>query len=137
MSTDGEVDVVNVHDPWAKAAKKLHRDEPMAVAIGNPMEDMEQRVVAAVLAKMPRNVMEVDSEDVTGQRVAKLEQQVSDLHTHAQTLQTTQLNSRMCVTRFNSRVHTLKLPSVRTLLRCRAFRSSSRNSLPNRSVTNR
>lgn len=84
VAKDGEVDHVHVNDPWAKAAQKLPKTSPFTAAIGNPMEDMEQKVVAAVLAKLPKPTMEVDCDE--GSRVALLEHQVAELQSHAKVL---------------------------------------------------
>ena len=79
ISKQGEGDCLQVNDPWAKAASKL----PVRAAtfqIGNPLEDVTQKVLAEVMAQMPKSSMEVDGEAPTLQRVEALEQQVQALH---------------------------------------------------------
>lgn len=92
VAKDGEIDMVHLQDPWARAAQKLPKVNPVTATIGNPMEDMEQKVVAAVLAQLPKQPMDVDSEQA-GQRVAQLEQQVAELQSHTQALGQTVQNT--------------------------------------------
>lgn len=94
VAKDGEIDLVQLHDPWAKAAQKLSKAHPATATIGNPIEDMEQKVVAAVLAQLPKQPMEVDTEQA-GQRVAQLEQQVAELQSHTQALGKTVQNTAL------------------------------------------
>ena len=56
VTKESEVDQLQINDPWA--ASKVAKPGPVPVQIGNPIEDMEQRVVAAVLAQMPSKNME-------------------------------------------------------------------------------
>lgn len=72
-----ETDYMQVNDPWAKAASRL---PPKATfQIGNPAEDMAQKVLSEVLAQLPKATMEVDSDDTTEKRVAALEVRLQDL----------------------------------------------------------
>ncbi|CAL1157077.1 unnamed protein product, partial [Cladocopium goreaui] len=80
-----EVDYIQKHDPWAKAASKLPA-KAQAFQIGNPLEDVTQKVLAEVMAQMPRHQMEVDADDAVDGRVTRLEQQVQELAGQAQTL---------------------------------------------------
>lgn len=82
----GEVDFLQTNDPWAPAKQGK---SPLTFQIGNPVEDMEQRVVAAVMAQIPKNHMEVDEGDAPNGRVAQLEKQVHELHQHTQALSQT------------------------------------------------
>ena len=87
-----EVDMLQVHDPWAPQVKPAKG--PLSFHIGSPLEDMEHRVVEAVLAQLPKSGMEVDEESSQQLKVASLEQQVQDLHRQTQTLgQTVQQNA--------------------------------------------
>ena len=85
VTKEHEVDHLQIHDPWAPALK-ANKAGPVPIQIGNPIEDMEQRVVAAVLAQMPTKGMEVDQDDGQPDRVSQLEQQMKELHSHTQNL---------------------------------------------------
>ena len=86
VSTDATVDELQVNDPWAKPSTKAVKT-PAPVHIGSPLDDIEQKVINAVMAQLPRAAMDVDADAETNDRVGKLEQQVQELHQHAQTLQ--------------------------------------------------
>ena len=84
VTKESEVDQLQINDPWA--ASKVAKPGPVPVQIGNPIEDMEQRVVAAVLAQMPSKNMEVDPDSDQQDYVVKLEQQMQGLQQHTQQL---------------------------------------------------
>ena len=86
MSSETQVDELQENDPWAKPAAK--QAKPPVVHIGSPIEDMEQRVLSAVLSQLPKSSMEVDTEGADG-RVDRLEQQVQELQSHTQRLHQT------------------------------------------------
>ena len=87
-----EVDLIQKNDPWAKAASKLPQ-KPQTFQIGNPLEDMTQKVVAEVLAQLPKPGMEVDDDANVDRRVSQLESQVQDLQNQAQSLAKTTLQN--------------------------------------------
>ena len=94
-----EVDMIQKNDPWAKAASKL-QSRPQSFQIGNPLEDMTQKVVAEVLAQLPKSSMEVD-DDAVDSRVSKLESQVQELQGQAQSLITsTQMHAQDAAAQF-------------------------------------
>ena len=78
-------DELQINDPWARPAKP-DRKVP-TFAIGSPVEDMESRIVAQVLAQLPKTAMEVDSTEPHDARLNVLEQQVTDLHQHTTQIQ--------------------------------------------------
>ena len=80
-----QVDELQVNDPWARPAR-AEKKVP-TFALGSPVEDMESRIVAQVLAQMPKPAMEVDSEEPKDMRLQVLEQKVSDLHQHTTHMQ--------------------------------------------------
>jgi exonuclease VII large subunit len=84
VTKESEVDQLQINDPWA--VSKVAKPGPVPVQIGNPIEDMEQRVVAAVLAQMPSKNMEIDQDSDHQDRVVKLEQQMQGLQQHTQQL---------------------------------------------------
>ena len=88
VSTEMPVDELQLNDPWAKGPSKGVKP-PAPVHIGSPLDDIESRVISAVMAQLPKAAMEVDAGDETADRVGKLEQQVHELHQHTQTLQQT------------------------------------------------
>ena len=92
VSKTCEVDLIQKHDPWAKAASKLPQ-KAQTFQIGNPLEDMTQKVVAEVLAQLPKPGMEVDDDVSVDRRVSQLESQVQDLQTQAQSLAKTTLQN--------------------------------------------
>jgi regulator of replication initiation timing len=55
--------------------------------IGSPMEELEHQVVQEVLAQIPKQAMEVDSEAVVHDKVKQLEQKVAEMHAHTSQLQ--------------------------------------------------
>eukprot|EP00435_Cladocopium_sp_Y103_P024931 s684_g6.t1 len=81
---DKEVDHLQIDDPWAPKPKSAKG--PVTFQLGSPLEDMEQRVVAAVMAQIPKSNMEVDEEPGDHSRVTQLEQQVLDLQHQTQAL---------------------------------------------------
>lgn len=83
VSKAAEGDYIQTHDPWAKAAARL---PAKSFQIGNPLEDITQKVVAEVMAKIPQPAMEVDSEQSTEKRVEALELQLKDLAGQTQSL---------------------------------------------------
>lgn len=85
VSKEG-IDELQINDPWAQGAARPARP-PQHFAIGNPLEDMEHRVVQEVLAQIPKQAMEVDMEDSHVGRIKQLEQQMADIQAH-----TTQLS---------------------------------------------
>lgn len=84
VSRPSEGDYIQLHDPWAKAASQL--PSKATFQIGNPLEDMTQKVVAEVMAKLPQPNMEVDADAAVDQRVTALESQVKDLYGQTQAL---------------------------------------------------
>lgn len=80
-----QIDELQLNDPWARPAKPDRKTQNFP--IGSPVEDMETRIVAQVLAQMPKPSMEVDSEVPSDARLTVLEQQVSDLHKHTASIQ--------------------------------------------------
>lgn len=89
VSADKQVDELQINDPWAKPVAKGSKPAPASIHIGSPLDDMEQRVINAVLAQMPKQTMEVDSEVSVDSRVELLEQQVHDMQNQTQTLHAT------------------------------------------------
>jgi len=83
VSKSAEGDYIQTHDPWAKAAARL---PAKTFPIGNPLEDITQKVVAEVMAKIPQQSMEVDSEQSMDKRVETLEMQLKDLTGQTQSL---------------------------------------------------
>lgn len=81
---DDQVDALQINDPWAKPTRP-DKKVP-TIPLGNPVDDMENRILAQVIAQLPKPHMEVDTEG-DGSRMAALEKQVSDLHQHADRLQ--------------------------------------------------
>eukprot|EP00435_Cladocopium_sp_Y103_P054990 s775_g18.t1 len=84
ISRDG-VDDLQVNDPWARPGKAAKAPAP--VPMGSLVDDMEQKVLQAVMEQLPKQSMEVDQDAHTQTRVQKLEQQVSELHSHTTKLQ--------------------------------------------------
>ena len=87
VSKTCEGDYIQKNDPWAKAASKLPL-KAQSFQIGNPLEDVTQKVLTEVLAQLPRQQMEVDADATVDSRVTRLEQQVHELTGQAQTLVT-------------------------------------------------
>ena len=85
ISKPCEQDYIRQHDPWAKAASRLPT-KTATFQIGNPLEDMTQKVIAEVMAQIPKGSMEVDSDAGQSNRVAALEQQFQELHGQTQAL---------------------------------------------------
>ena len=78
ISKPVEGDYIQQNDPWAKAASQLPA-KTATFQIGNPLEDMTQKVLTEVLAQLPRSSMEVDVDEEQDKRVQALEQQLHDL----------------------------------------------------------
>ena len=80
----GAIDQLQLHDPWASAIKMPKTGELIAKNDNqDPVEQIEQRVMKAVLANLPRESMEVDSTSqsvVVDQKLAELENKVHMLH---------------------------------------------------------
>lgn len=74
-----EGDYIQINDPWAKAASRLPA-KTASFQIGNPLEDMAQKVFSDVMAQLPKTAMEVDVDDTTQNRVAALEVKFQELH---------------------------------------------------------
>lgn len=82
-SSKDEVDHLQINDPWAQSSKQGTRPIEVVKSGQDPIEQIEKRVVAAVLAKMPRDAMEIDStphSEEVEQRIANLESKVQQLH---------------------------------------------------------
>ena len=80
-SAETLVDPLQVHDPWAAWPRPAGSHPPAVAGTGaDPVKELEKNIVAAVMAQLPRESMEVDSSlsDDTG-RVGLLEQQVKEL----------------------------------------------------------
>lgn len=89
MVTKGqEIDHLQLNDPWAPAVKHA-KVGPVPIPIGNPLEDMEHRVVQAVMAQLPPKGMDIDPEEGQHARVAKLEQQMQELQRNTAQLEHT------------------------------------------------
>ena len=73
MSGAPLVDPLQVHDPWANASRVPSHHGP------DPVVELEKKVCDAVLAKLPREPMDVDCSDEQMQRVGVLERQVQEL----------------------------------------------------------
>ena len=85
VSKPCEGDYIQLNDPWAKAASKLPA-KAATFPIGNPLEDVAQKVLAEVMTKLPQTSMDVDGDEFANKRVEALERKVSDLHGQAQAL---------------------------------------------------
>lgn len=85
VSKPVDMDYIQLNDPWAKAASKLPPKQAK-FQIGNPLEDMAQKVLTEVMSQIPKAAMEVDADGSTDTRVAALEQQVQDLKGQTQAL---------------------------------------------------
>ena len=83
---DKGIDILQVNDPWEQAVNRGIATGPKAACkASDPVEVLEQKVVNAVIAKLPPAAMEVDGrqEDVQlANKVAVLEQQVQELHSN-------------------------------------------------------
>ena len=71
-------DPLQLNDPWASVLKK----PPPATAASAPcpIEVLQQKVLDSVLAKLPKEAMDVDSDSGYQSRVEILERKVSELH---------------------------------------------------------
>ena len=83
-SAKDAVDQLQIHDPWANSARNIPKQTD-GFKVGNcdPIEQIEKRVVDAVMAKLPRDSMEVDSTSLPAEvdhRIAELESKVNMLH---------------------------------------------------------
>jgi len=85
VSKPFEADALQQNDPCAKAASRLPT-KTAAFQIGNPLEDMTQKVIAEVLAQIPKQSMEVDAENGQDNRMTALEKQVHDLQGQTQAI---------------------------------------------------
>lgn len=81
-ASHAKIDPLQIDDPWA-TAKKVH---PQKFHIGDPVADLEQRVLDRVLAKVPAQQMEVDDESSKDGRLILLENQVQELQQQQQAL---------------------------------------------------
>lgn len=79
VSKQCDGDFLQQYDPWAKAASRLPSKGNM-FQIGNPLEDVTQKVLSEVMAQLPKSQMEVDGDEALTKRVDALEQQVQALH---------------------------------------------------------
>lgn len=89
VAADKQVDELQINDPWAKPVAKAVKTGVAPVHIGSPLDDMEQRVISAVLSQMPKPAMEVDSEAQVDLRVGTLEQQMHELQEQTKAMQAT------------------------------------------------
>lgn len=87
VSKPFEGDALQQHDPWARAASKLPV-KTQTFPIGNPLDDVAQKVLAEVMSKLPQQGMEVDGDEGASRRVEMLEQQVQELQGQTHTLAT-------------------------------------------------
>ena len=71
------IDPLQTHDPWAAASKKQPASGPSASC---PIQALEDKVVATVLSKLPKDNMEIDSDPAVISRVDLLEKKVTELH---------------------------------------------------------
>ena len=76
------MDLLQTQDPWNKG-----RPQPMTVAMTDPVQDLEDKVLDKVLSRLPQERMEVDGDQVES-RLQTLEQQVAALHQSQQGIQT-------------------------------------------------
>ena len=83
---DKGIDILQVNDPWEQAVNRGLTTGPKAACkASDPVEVLEQKVVNAVIAKLPPAAMEVDGRHEDAQlanKVAVLEQQVQELHSN-------------------------------------------------------
>ena len=80
-----EGDLLQHNDPWAKAASRLPA-KTASFQIGNLLEDMTQKVIAEVLAQMPKQAMEVDAEGEHDRRMTAMQKQVHELQGQTQAI---------------------------------------------------
>ena len=74
-----QIDPLQVHDPWANHTAR--RAQGSQAAVPCPIDALEQKLVDAVLSKLPKESMEVDSKDEGMEaRVHLLERKVTELH---------------------------------------------------------
>lgn len=107
-SSEKQIDELQLNDPWAKPPQRVQKSSPATFHIGNPVEDMTQKVLAEVMSQLPKTSMEVDSEGTTEARVGFLEKQVQELHQQTQSLHT--------VVSQNAHDHGAQIQEVRTQL---------------------
>ena len=79
-------DLVWKYDPWAPNGKSATTQVAQPISIADPLEDLEARVVKAVLEKMPAERMEVDGAE-SDARMTALEQQLDHLSQSQRQLQ--------------------------------------------------
>ena len=84
--SDRGIDVLQANDPWEQAVNRGQASVPKPVGLASdPVEVLEQRLVDAVLARIPPVAMDVDgagSDSQVASKVAVLEQQVQELHSN-------------------------------------------------------
>ena len=74
-----QIDPLQVHDPWANHTAR--RAQGSQAAVPCPIDALEQKLVDAVLSKLPKESMEIDSKDEGMEaRVHLLERKVTELH---------------------------------------------------------
>ena len=80
-SQDVGGDPLQTNDPWASYVKPPSQAMPARVIASDPVEDFEKRMVDAVLQRLPKESMEVDSDQGGGDdsRVQMLETQLKSL----------------------------------------------------------
>ena len=80
----GAIDPLQLHDPWEQSIKKgVASSAGPSVQASDPVKELEDRVIAAVIAKMPKDSMEIDSDGTdaaVASKVSVLEKQVQELH---------------------------------------------------------
>lgn len=84
-STNGQ-DPLQQHDPWAAYAKPNASSATMSLP-EEPMANLEKKVLEAVLAKLPKESMEVDEDGVLEKKFQDMEQRVLTLQEGQQQLQ--------------------------------------------------
>lgn len=79
------VDGIFVNDPWAKYQSTTPAEMPKTSCVPAQWAGLEQKVVDQVLARLPKESMEIDNDDQAA-RVDALEAQVKKLHDQQQQL---------------------------------------------------
>ena len=77
-------DPLQQNDPWAAWSKVSTNS--VAIAAEAPLANLEQKVYESVMAKLPREAMEVDDGGAVDKRILNLEQQVMNLQEGQQQL---------------------------------------------------
>lgn len=75
-SREPRADPLQINDPWAGHGRRASSSQ----ATPCPIHALEQKVVDAVMARMPVPAMEIDKDDGMEARVQLLERQVNELH---------------------------------------------------------